>query len=60
MASMGWWNLKRADTEDGDASPGSRGSELGNWWPGIGPWRMGIKMESATITFPAGENWIAP
>lgn len=28
-----------------------------NWWPGIGRWRFGMKMEDATVLFGLSENW---
>ena len=61
--SMGWWDLKRKEPierepRDTNTKPRNKGPE--NWWPGIRRWRIGIKMENATIVFPAGENWAAP
>lgn len=64
--SLGWWDLQRREStelepllsrEDGGAST-SGGYE--NWWPGIGRWRIGMKMEDATIIFPEGEYWDNP
>jgi hypothetical protein len=34
--------------------------EFENWWPGIGRWRLGMKMEDATIEFPEGKHWVGP
>lgn len=60
--SLGWWDLKQGDaTEDdsllstGDDRDVREGYE--NFWPGIGRWRIGAKMEDALIEFPEGMEW---
>lgn len=61
--SMGRWDLKvkdRDEREPGDTNTKQRKKGPRNWWPGIGRWKMGFKMENATIKFPAGEHWTAP
>ena len=65
--SLGWWDLKQVGNEaterdallaSGDGERGGKGgSGYENWWPGIGRWRIGVKMEDATIDFQAGEHW---
>jgi hypothetical protein len=63
--SLGWWDMKQGpqteedgllggDFEDSDSSEG----RFENWWPGIGRWRLGMKMEEATIEFPEGKHWV--
>ncbi|KAF8851780.1 hypothetical protein BDZ45DRAFT_133134 [Acephala macrosclerotiorum] len=67
--SLGWFDLRqrrKADEREpllggngrGDQGSGSEG--YGNFWPGLGRWRMGIRMEDAVIDFPEGEHWDAP
>jgi hypothetical protein len=63
---LGWWDLKRQDSAEREPllsgssvdEVSSEGNE--NWWPGIGRWRIGMKMEDATIVFPEGEHWPVP
>ena len=31
-----------------------------NFWPGLGRWRIGIKIEEAVVEFPEGEHWEGP
>lgn len=45
--ALGWWDLSQ------DKGEGFEGEE--NWWPGGGRWRLGVKMEGATVVFPEGE-----
>jgi hypothetical protein len=69
--SLGWWDLRQdgrngaevteqdsllvnSDSEDSEERAGSN---FENWWPGFGRWRIGLKMEDATIYFDEGEHW---
>lgn len=69
--SLGWWDL-RQDTGTGEEvgeqtsllvnGNSERGCEqvgtgFENWWPGFGRWRIGLKMEDATIYFDEGKHW---
>lgn len=62
---VGWFDLeqKRSEPTERDAllMVGEDGVKVdGSWpnfWPGLGRWRIGIKMEEATIEFPEGEHW---
>jgi hypothetical protein len=70
-ASLGWWDLRQDVGKEenmterdsllanGDGERGGQqvGTGFENWWPGFGRWRMGIKLEDATISFPEGEYW---
>jgi hypothetical protein len=63
--SLGWWDLKQGQLteEDGTLTRNSRDSdsivgEFENWWPGMGRWRLGMKMEEATVEFPEGKHWV--
>jgi hypothetical protein len=69
--SFGWWNLKPgrpteedpllAGAESGFDEDGSHGNEgKQEWWPGLGKWRIGLRMEEATVEFPEGEHWYGP
>ncbi len=69
--SMGWWDLRQDGTKDEELT--ERDTLLGNhvwagnqeqvgtgyenWWPGFGRWRIGVKMEDATLMFDEGEHW---
>lgn len=62
--SWGWWDLGRKEGDErvpllGDEGE-NRGREGGNenWWPGIGRWRVGMKMEDAMMEFEVGEHWL--
>jgi hypothetical protein len=63
--SLGWWDMKQSPRIGEDETP-TRSSEdsdpvageFENWWPGIGRWRLGMKMEEATIEFPEGKHWV--
>lgn len=59
--SLGWFDLKRggAATEE-DALLDERESGSGveeEWWPELGRWRLGVRMEDAEITFGEKESW---
>jgi hypothetical protein len=72
-ASLGWWDLKQDVASNNGGSVGDRvpteedrllngtgkGETSGfeNWWPGFGRWRIGVKMDNATIKFPEGQSW---
>ena len=32
-------------------------SEFENWWPGLGRWQMGLKLENAIVEFGEGKYW---
>jgi hypothetical protein len=42
---------------DGMAGEESTYSTEENWWPEIGRWRIGVKMEDTTIVFEKAETW---
>lgn len=51
------------DTEAGDTDGDVMDAEEGlysleeNWWPGSGRWKIGVKMEDATVIFDKAERW---
>lgn len=51
--SLGWWDLKQ------DNIPENQGTEnsLEHFWPGMGRWKIGAKMEDAVVEFPEPERW---
>lgn len=54
--SLGWWDLKQEGDGDTDASPIIESlSKEENWWPGGGRWKIGARMENATVLFPEPE-----
>ncbi|CAG8957389.1 hypothetical protein HYFRA_00010815 [Hymenoscyphus fraxineus] len=60
--SIGWWDMKGGDANQEDSLLEREGNEatsagFENWWPGIGRWRFGMKMEDATILFGVPETW---
>ena len=65
--SLGWWDLKQGKANELDSLlRGENDSRSGgevvheNFWPGFGRWRIGMKMEDATIEFPHGRYWDEP
>lgn len=65
--SLGLWDLKRGPPTEEDALLGAERAGSGgdqdegdNWWPGLGRWRIGMRMEDATIEFPEGKRWNGP
>jgi len=65
--TLGWWDLKQGGelAEESALLSGNENEERirqdahENWWPGLGRWRIGLKMEDAEIVFPEGRKWIA-
>jgi hypothetical protein len=62
--SIGWWDLEQGSVGEEDAllehegeGPEDSGVGYKNFWPEIGRWRIGMKMEDATIEFPEGKHW---
>ena len=65
--SLGWWDLKQGDAMEEDPLLGRHDDHRSegnvaheNFWPGFGRWRIGMKMEDATIEFPEGRYWNRP
>lgn len=65
--SLGWWDLKQDEVSEEDALLGRDDDRVEratvgyeNFWPSIGRWRVGLKMEDATIEFPGGKYWDGP
>lgn len=70
-ASIGWWDVKQSGEKANEADPllansneneapvNDKGSQnvFENWWPGLGRWKLGMKLEDATIVFEKGESW---
>ncbi|KAJ0159335.1 hypothetical protein CTA2_9908 [Colletotrichum tanaceti] len=53
-ASLGWFDIRQAD-EGGDVV-----GEHENFWPGLGRWQIGLKMEDSDVTFAEPKHWDAP
>lgn len=51
---LGWFNISQRD-EHGDS-----GALFENFWPGLGQWQLGVKMDNAAIEVPEGEYWHSP
>lgn len=64
--SLGLWDLKQGGTDERDPLLGRdhRTEEskamFENFFPGFGRWRVGFKMEDATVEFPEGKYWDGP
>ncbi|KAE8444574.1 hypothetical protein EG329_014498 [Mollisiaceae sp. DMI_Dod_QoI] len=68
--SLGWYDLRQRSEGAGERDPllgadrgGTEGlgeEEWENFWPGLGRWRIGIKMEDTVIGFPEGKHWDGP
>ncbi|OLN86687.1 hypothetical protein CCHL11_03876 [Colletotrichum chlorophyti] len=48
QTAVGWFDLSQEKTSEK------------NFWPGIGRWRLGIRMENANISFSNVEHWETP
>ncbi|CZR66351.1 uncharacterized protein PAC_16252 [Phialocephala subalpina] len=67
--SLGWFDLKQR-SESAERDPLLGGDQIeneeqefegyANFWPGLGRWRIGIKMEDTVVDFPVGEHWGPP
>lgn len=58
--SLEWCDLKQKVTEEDallDVPPLDSPGGYENWWPGLNRWKLGLRMEDATVDFPAGEHW---
>ncbi|PKS09644.1 hypothetical protein jhhlp_004263 [Lomentospora prolificans] len=54
---LGWFDLRQETDASGNVAGGAQGE---NFWPGIGRWHLGIRMEDATIEFGEGRYWDSP
>jgi len=53
-ASLGWFDIRQADEK------GNLVGEHENFWPGLGRWQIGLKMENSDVTFAEPKHWNAP
>ncbi|EFQ33835.1 hypothetical protein CGRA01v4_10724 [Colletotrichum graminicola] len=53
-ASLGWFDIRQADEK------GNVVGEHENFWPGLGRWQIGLKMENSDVTFAEPKHWNAP
>ncbi|KAL1858860.1 hypothetical protein Daus18300_009858 [Diaporthe australafricana] len=51
---VGWMDLSQRD-DDGKLT-----GLFENFWPGMGRWQLGVKMDNADLDIPEGEYWRAP
>lgn len=66
--SLGWFDLRQSRHDTSEQQPllgedrgdGSERQQSDNFWPRLGRWRIGMKMEDAVIEFPEGEHWNEP
>lgn len=54
QASLAWVDMSQRDEK------GVLYAKDEHFWPGIGRWQLGVKMENATIDFPEGKYWDTP
>lgn len=66
---VGWFDLSQRpqpgqDEAEGEKLPPAEGSSSSplfeNFWPGMGRWQLGIRMDDAKIEIPEGEFWERP
>lgn len=53
-AHVGWMDLNQRD-EDGKLT-----GLFENFWPGLGRWRLAVRMDNAILDIREGEHWRAP
>jgi hypothetical protein len=53
---FGWFDLRQKEEREGEEREG----DAPNFWPGLGRWQLGIKMEDADISFLNMTWWDAP
>lgn len=64
-ASLAWVDLRQKDDEDDDKDDdalagGPPQHEHENFWPGLGRWQLGVKLEDCDIEFGEALYWEAP
>ncbi|KAK1518044.1 uncharacterized protein CCOS01_12301 [Colletotrichum costaricense] len=52
--SLGWFDIRQADEK------GHIIGEHENFWPMLGRWQIGMKMEDSVVSFPEPKYWDAP
>ncbi|PSR80234.1 hypothetical protein BD289DRAFT_414644 [Coniella lustricola] len=52
--SVGWFDMKQPQSRD----TAKEGQEE-NFWPGLGRWRLGVRMDDVRLEVPEGEYWRA-
>ncbi len=55
-ASLGWIDMSQ-DNEQGTIAGNAVSN---NFWPGLGRWQLGVKLEDADVTFGEGIYWDPP
>ena len=68
-ASLGWFDIRQpANAEYSDDASSDAVKEVyvegtcstaENWWPGLGRWQLGMKMDDATVLFGGETLWEA-
>lgn len=48
---VGWFDISQRDVD------GKLTALFDNFWPGLGRWHLGVRMDNATIDVPEGEFW---
>lgn len=60
-AHVGWFDLSQKDGKEKLPSSSSSSSSLfENFWPGLGRWHLGVRMDDATVVIPEGRYWRCP
>lgn len=54
---VGWFDLSQEDQHGGQSS---HAALFKNFWPEMGRWQLGIRMDDAKIEIPEGEFWEKP
>lgn len=53
-AKLAWIDMSQRDSE------GALQAQYEHFWPGLGQWQLGVKMEDCVLDFPEGTHWHAP
>lgn len=49
-----WWDLSQREGGEGSKFSGL----FENFWPGLGRWRLGVRMDDATVEIPEGKHFL--
>ncbi|KUI66632.1 hypothetical protein VM1G_02306 [Cytospora mali] len=51
---LGWFDLRQRDEQ------GKLTGLFENFWPGMGRWQLGVRMDHAELVIPEGQHWHSP
>lgn len=50
---LAWFDISQKDEQ------GKSASLFENFWPGLGRWHLGLRMDDTVIGIPEGEHWVS-